>query len=290
MDFPHIRPVLIEPHIPHEQNFAPVDEAGERAVDFFAPGSHAGPVAKEALGRVVPLQHVPVSALEFPDHPVVQLRRNNHAIARSVGQLRALCGDAFWHAAPGAIVANCCLVGRRLELSETLHVDRLVVTYRRAACSIRHKSMGDVRHHTGGITSRDGMTPTTVRLADCSIRRPRESHTLLTSECDDGVQRRSASFEPTIGQDARRAAVDFSANWLKPGPDFVSLAPPHRLPDDHVPVVALVADQRVVGDAVVHDPAEGRVDRDRTRNRFTFGKNLWTPRAICLAVSVSPPQ
>ena len=33
-----------------------------------------------------------------------------------------------------------------------------------------------------------------------------------------------------------------SANWLKPGPDFVSLAPPHRLPDDHVPVVALVAE------------------------------------------------
>ena len=30
---PHIRPVLIESHIPHEQNFAPVDEAGERAVD-----------------------------------------------------------------------------------------------------------------------------------------------------------------------------------------------------------------------------------------------------------------
>ena len=30
---PDIRPVLIEPHIPHEQNFAPVDEAGERAVD-----------------------------------------------------------------------------------------------------------------------------------------------------------------------------------------------------------------------------------------------------------------
>ena len=33
-----------------------------------------------------------------------------------------------------------------------------------------------------------------------------------------------------------------SANWLKPGPDFVSLAPPHRLPDDHVAVVALVAE------------------------------------------------
>ena len=32
-DSPDIRPVLIEPHIPHEQNFAPVDEAGERAVD-----------------------------------------------------------------------------------------------------------------------------------------------------------------------------------------------------------------------------------------------------------------
>ena len=37
-----------------------------------------------------------------------------------------------------------------------------------------------------------------------------------------------------------------SANWLKPGPDFVPLAPPHRLPDDHVPVVALVAHHGLV--------------------------------------------
>ena len=78
-----------------------------------------------------------------------------------------------------------------------------------------------------------------------------------------------------------------STNGLKPSPDFISLAPPHRLPNDHVAVVALVAEhhqhycrswlfhttmgilpnERVVGDAVVHDPAKGRIDRDRTRNR-----------------------
>lgn len=147
-----------------------------------------------------------------------------------------------------------------------------------------------MRDHTGGITSWDGMTPTPVCLADCAVRRTRESHSLLTSECDDRMQSRSASFKPTIWQDAGRAAVDFSTNGLQPGPDLVSLAPPNRLPDDHVPVVALVADQRVVGDTVVHDPAKGRIDRNRTRNRFTFRKNFWTPRAICLAVSVSPPQ
>ena len=33
-----------------------------------------------------------------------------------------------------------------------------------------------------------------------------------------------------------------STNGLKPGPDFISLAPPHRLPNDHVAVVALVAE------------------------------------------------
>lgn len=129
LDFPDIWPVLIEPHISYEEYFPAVDEARKRAVDFFAPGSHAGPVAKEALGGVVPLQHVTVSALEFPNHPVVQLRRNNHAIARSVRQLGALCGDAFWNAVPCSVVANRCLVGGRLELGEALHVDRLVVTY-----------------------------------------------------------------------------------------------------------------------------------------------------------------
>ena len=82
-----------------------------------------------------------------------------------------------------------------------------------------------------------------------------------------------------------------SANGLQPGPNLVSLAPPHRLPDDHIPVVALVAehhhdpdnqtnvtimfipDQRVVGDAVVHDPAKWRIDRNRTRNRCNLFKN-----------------
>ena len=57
---------------------------------FFAPRSHAGPVAEEALRGVVPLEHVAVAALELADHPVVQARRHHHPVLRGLGQLGAL--------------------------------------------------------------------------------------------------------------------------------------------------------------------------------------------------------
>ena len=43
----------------------------------------------------------------------------------------------------------------------------------------------------------------------------------------------------TIGMNMIRPT---STNGLQSGPDFVSLASPHRLADDHVAVVALVAE------------------------------------------------
>ena len=82
---PDIWPVLIETHISNKQNFPAINEPRKGAVDwdihydeydgqnndddnhdeetFFAPGCHAGPVAEEALGCVVSLQHVTVSTL-----------------------------------------------------------------------------------------------------------------------------------------------------------------------------------------------------------------------------------
>ena len=50
-----------------------------------------------------------------------------------------------------------------------------------------------------------------------------------------------------------------STNGLQSGPDFVSLASPHRLADDHVAVVALVGDEGVVSHRVEHHASEGRV-------------------------------
>ena len=60
-------------------------------ITFFAPGSHAGPVAEEALGRVVSLEHVAVPALELADHAVVQLWRDDHPVLRRFRQFRAFC-------------------------------------------------------------------------------------------------------------------------------------------------------------------------------------------------------
>ena len=61
------------------------------SITFFAPGSHAGPVAEEALGRVVSLEHVAVPALELADHAVVQLWRDDHPVLRRFRQFRAFC-------------------------------------------------------------------------------------------------------------------------------------------------------------------------------------------------------
>ena len=71
------------------------------------------------------------------------------------------------------------------------------------------------------------VTPATIRLADGSVAGPRECHPLLTSatqrhvswghvtrgglspECNHGVESSPAPLEPAIGQDARRATVNF---------------------------------------------------------------------------------
>ena len=55
------------------------------------------------------------------------------------------------------------------------------------------------------------------------------------------------------------------ANWLKPGPDFVSLAPPHRLPDDHVAVVALVAEHHCC-----HRQPQQAQQRQQQQVHFSF--------------------
>ena len=39
--------------------------------------------------------------------------------------------------------------------------------------------------------------------------------------------------------------------------------------------MSLLPDERVVGDAVVHDPAKGRIDRNRTRNRWREREKLF---------------
>ena len=128
------------------------------------------------------------------------------------------------------------------------------------------------------------MTPPAVRLADCPVGRPLERHALLAAEGDDGVQGGAGALQPPVGEDSRRAAVDL---WSKTGvnrpvigtlsgpfrflptfamglfsrPLFVPLAPPNGVADEHVAVVALVGDERVVADGRVHRSAVERVAR-----------------------------
>ncbi len=57
---------------------------------FLAPRRHPRPVSEEALRRVVPLEHVPVPALELAHHAVVKPRGDHHAVLGSLGELGAL--------------------------------------------------------------------------------------------------------------------------------------------------------------------------------------------------------
>ena len=58
---------------------------------FFAPRRHPGPVAEEALRRVVALEHVAVPALELAHHAVVESRSHHHAVLRGLRKLGAFC-------------------------------------------------------------------------------------------------------------------------------------------------------------------------------------------------------
>ena len=66
LDLPHVGPVLVEAHVPHQEDLPVLHEAGEGTVDLLAPGSESGPVAEVALRGVVPPQHVSVTTLTTP--------------------------------------------------------------------------------------------------------------------------------------------------------------------------------------------------------------------------------
>ena len=59
------------------------------------------------------------------------------------------------------------------------------------------------------------------------------------------------------------------AGGLGPRPQFVPLAPPDGVPDQHVAVVALVGDEGVEGDRVVDDSPVLGLGRDRTDYGWT---------------------
>ena len=82
LHFAHVRAVVIEAHVAHEEDLAAFDVSGELAVDELAARRHAGPVAEVTGRRVLPLQDEAVLALEERRAAVVgawHLRAgNNH--------------------------------------------------------------------------------------------------------------------------------------------------------------------------------------------------------------------
>ncbi len=135
------------------------------------------------------------------------------------------------------------------------------------------------------------MAPSAVRLADCSVRGALESHALLTPEGDDGVQGGASALQPPIGEDAGRTAIYFCAERkgkkirvkflhfpfiflftfavrLLSRPLLVPLAPPDGVADEHVAVVALVRDERVVTDGGVDGATVQRVVRHVALDSF----------------------
>ena len=52
----------------------------------------------------------------------------NHSIARSLRKFCTFCRNTLWNISPGSIVTNSCEVCCQLELCETLHCNRLIVS------------------------------------------------------------------------------------------------------------------------------------------------------------------
>ena len=74
LDLAHVRAVVVEAHVAHEQDFAALYVAGELAVDELAARRHAGPVPEVTGRRVLALQDEPVLALEQRRAAVVGAR------------------------------------------------------------------------------------------------------------------------------------------------------------------------------------------------------------------------
>ncbi len=72
-------------------------------------------------------------ALESADHAVIQIGRDDHAVAGRIRQLGALCGNALGHRAPGAVVAHSAAVSSWLELGQALHLNNVIQLKRQCA-------------------------------------------------------------------------------------------------------------------------------------------------------------
>ena len=79
-----------------------------------------------------------------------------------------------------------------------------------------------------------------ARLASGPEALPLELHSFNAFEGDDGVQGCATAFEPAVGQEPRRAAVDFLALWVRAAPALILAARPSRVAHDHKAVLALV--------------------------------------------------
>ena len=86
---------------------------------FLTPRSKPCPVAKVALSRVVPLQHVAVTTLELAHHPVLQVGGHHHPVPRSIRELCALSRDTLGQIGPSTIVTNTADIVTGLELGDT---------------------------------------------------------------------------------------------------------------------------------------------------------------------------
>ena len=122
-------------------------------------------------------------------------------------------------------------------------------------------------------------------LTCCPETLPLELHSLYAFEGNHGVQGCAASFEPTVGQESGRAAVDFLALRVGAAPTLVLAARPCRIAHNHEAVLALVGDDRLVGDGCEHGlPVDWAVG-DWALHGHTRGQLRWGPRAVALAVA-----
>ena len=115
--------------------------------------------------------------------------------------------------------------------------------------------------------------------------RPFECHALDAPIRHHGMQGRSRALKPPIGQEPRTATVDLLALWLLPTPLLVLPTGPGGIAHNHVAILALIADDRLVGDCGEHGLAIGGGVWDLALDRNASGQLGWGPRSVALAVT-----
>ena len=207
----HVRPVIVDAHVAHEENLAVLDGTGERAEHLDAVRNVADPIPVLALHRLGGVLRPTadnleaVLALEYRLHAVLGLRRDHHPVFRRLWHQLAPGRRATRHYRPRAVVAHHRRAVRR-EFVILLAVDQQplavldhghVVDVIPVVAGHRDVPVLDLRDDARRETLRQRVPPFPVDLTN-RRRVALELHVVVAAENYAGTQARTCWHERAI--------------------------------------------------------------------------------------------